>query len=51
MAEQLKAEILLQVPFKETYISAIGPIVGASVGPGTIIAFCHGKEVTIEGKE
>lgn len=51
VAEQLKAEILLQVPFKETHISTIGPIVGASVGPGTIIAFCHGKEVTIEGKE
>ena len=51
VAEQLKAEILLQVPFKETHISTIGPIVGASVGPGTIIAFCHGKEVTVEGKE
>ena len=51
VAEQLKAEILALVPFKETHISTIGPIVGASVGPGTIIAFCHGKEVTIEGKE
>jgi hypothetical protein len=37
--------------FKEVKIGTIGPIVGASVGPGTIIAFCFGKEVTIEGKE
>lgn len=51
VAEQLKEEILKLVPFKETFIDTIGPIVGASVGPGTIIAFCHGKEVTIEGKE
>lgn len=51
VAELLKEEILKLVPFKETHISTIGPIVGASVGPGTIIAFCHGKEVTIEGKE
>ena len=50
-AEQLKEEILKAAPFQEVHISTIGPIVGASVGPGTIIAFCHGKEVTIEGKE
>lgn len=50
-AQQLKEEILKLAPFGEVYIDVIGPIVGASVGPGTIIAFCYGKEVMIEGKE
>ena len=47
----LKEEILKRAPFKNVVISTIGPIVGASVGPGTVIAFCHGTEVTIEGNE
>ena len=50
-AELLKAEILNIAPFKEVVMGIIGPIVGASVGPGTIIAFCFGNEVTIEGRE
>ena len=45
----LKDEILAKVPFKDCYINVIAPIVGASVGPGTIIAFCLGEEVTVEG--
>ena len=49
--ELLKEEILKRAPFKNIMISTIGPIVGASVGPGTIIAFCYGTEVTIEGNE
>ncbi len=49
--EQLRDEILKLAPFAGVHIDVIGPIVGASVGPGTIIAFCYGKEVTIEGKE
>lgn len=49
--EALKEEILKRAPFKNVVISVIGPIVGASVGPGTVIAFCYGKEVTIEGNE
>ncbi len=49
--ELLRDEILNVVPFKKVYIDVIGPIVGASVGPGTVISFCKGKEVTIEGKE
>ena len=32
-------------------ISTIAPIVGASVGPGTIIGFTYGTEVMIEGNE
>lgn len=31
------------------YTSAIGPIVGASVGPNTLGVFGFGKEVTFEG--
>ena len=48
-AEQLRDEILKVAPFKDSYINYIAPIVGASVGPGTIIAFGFGKEVTVEG--
>lgn len=47
----LKEEILKIAPFKKVTISTIGPIVGASVGPGTVIAFCFGKEVLIEGND
>ena len=50
-AQLLKEEILKIAPFKNVIISTIGPIVGASVGPGTVIAFCRGKEVLIEGNE
>ena len=47
----IKEEVLKRAPFKNVVFSVIGPIVGASVGPGTVIAFCYGKEVTIEGNE
>lgn len=50
-AELLKNEILKLAPFRKVTVSIIGPIVGASVGPGTVIAFCHGTEVMIEGNE
>ncbi len=50
-AELVKAEILARAPFKNVVTGLIGPIVGSSVGPGTVIAFCFGKEVLIEGKE
>ncbi len=50
-AEALRDEILKAAPFKEVQMGVIGPIVGASVGPGTVIAFCYGKEVLIEGNE
>ncbi|MBQ3229526.1 MAG: DegV family protein [Clostridia bacterium] len=48
-AELLRDEIMALCPFKEVYFNYIAPIVGASVGPGTTIAYCVGKEVTIEG--
>lgn len=50
-AESLKDAILQIAPFTDVQIGVIGPIVGASVGPGTVIAFCRGKEVMIEGEE
>ena len=49
--ELLRDEILKIAPFQKVTISTIGPIVGASVGPGTVISFVYGQEVTIEGKE
>ena len=33
----------------ETYIGYIGPIIGASIGPGAIALYAFGKEVTFEG--
>ena len=50
-AETLRDAILSIAPFQNVVMGAIGPIVGASVGPGTVIMFCHGKEVLIEGNE
>lgn len=49
--ELLKEEILKRAPFKKVITNTVGPIVGASVGPGTLITFCMGSEVTIEGNE
>lgn len=50
-AEILRDKILEIVPFKNVIIGTIGPIVGSCVGPGTLITFCYGKEVTITGSE
>jgi DegV family protein with EDD domain len=47
----LRDEILKLADFKEVILGYIGPIVGASVGPGTVIGFVFGNEVTIEGNE
>jgi len=48
-AEKLRDEVLKIANFKNVIIGTIGPIVGSCVGPGTIISFCFGKEVTIIG--
>ncbi len=47
----LRDEIAKLADFKEVIIGYIGPIVGASVGPGTYGAYLLGEEVTIEGNE
>ena len=48
---KLRDVILSIAPFENVVIDVIRPIVGASVGPGTVIAFCFGTEVTVEGNE
>lgn len=50
-AELLKQEILKVCKPKEIYIGLIGPIVGGSVGPGTVSAYFYGKEVTANAPE
>ncbi len=50
VAIQVKDMIMAEVPFKGFHIDYITPIVGSCVGPGTIIAFCYGTEVTIKGE-
>ena len=50
-AEALRDAVLAEVPFKDSYINFIGPIVGASVGPGTISAYIIGEEITVMGGE
>ena len=50
-AEALRDEILNRASFKNVIFGNIGPIVGASVGPGMVASFCYGKEVMIEGNE
>ena len=46
-AEFVRDEILKLAPGVKTYIGPIGPIVGASTGPGTIGVYVFGKEVTV----
>lgn len=48
---KLRDVILSIAPFENVVIDVIRPIVGASVGPGTVIAFCFGTEVMVEGNE
>lgn len=50
-AEALKNAILSVHPFPKVVVGTVCPIVGASVGPGTAVAFILGKEVTIEGND
>lgn len=46
----VKEEIMKLVPVKDVYIDYIGPIVGSSVGPGTVDVYFVGNEVTIKGE-
>lgn len=47
---KIKERIEKEIPCKGIVIDYIGPIVGATVGPGTIILYFVGKEVTIVGE-
>lgn len=50
-AEAVKNAISSRHSFNKVITGVIGPIVGASVGPGMVGAFVFGKEVTIEGND
>ena len=49
-AAALKELILAKIKCKDVVYGYIGPIVGASVGPGTVAAYFIGNEVTIVGE-
>jgi len=52
LIEKLKAEVMKVVPADvEVYTGYIGPIVGASVGPGTVAVYFYGNEITDNKKE
>ena len=48
-AEELKAMVKEAIPCKDVYTFIIGPIIGASCGPDTIVLYAWGKEVTFAG--
>jgi len=48
-AYALRDRILAKVPFKGCFVTPLGPILGASCGPKTLIAFHYGKTVTLLG--
>ena len=52
-ANELKSMLLEKLPDIEDLITInyIGPIVGASVGPGTVAIYCMGKEVTFDSSK
>jgi DegV family protein with EDD domain len=50
-ANAIRDAVLSRRSFDKVITGTIGPIVGASVGPGMVGAFLYGKEVTIEGND
>ena len=49
-AEFCKAELLKRVKPKAVHLGILGPIIGASTGPGTIAVYSFGEKVTAVGK-
>ncbi len=49
--EELKTLIKAEIPCKEIYVSYIGPIIGASIGPDAVALIGFGQEVTFRGAE
>ena len=49
-ATQMKNTILSEIKCKDVYVNYIGPIVGASAGPGTVAVYFVGKKVEIIGE-
>ena len=48
-AEKLKQTVLENIPVKDVFVSYIGPIIGASIGPDALALFGFGQEVTFRG--
>ena len=48
-AKKMEEMVKAALPEVDTYITYIGPIIGASIGPGAVGVFAFGKEVTAEG--
>ena len=46
--ETLRTMILQEIPCKDVYVSYIGPIIGASIGPDAVAMFAFGKENTFK---
>ncbi|MCQ2797374.1 MAG: DegV family protein [Bacilli bacterium] len=46
-ANMLKEAILAKVKVKGIYTGIIGPIIGASVGPGTVVTYFKGKKLAL----
>ena len=49
-AEITKAQLLRRLPNAKIYRGNIGPIIGASTGPGTVAVYVYGKPVTACGE-
>lgn len=49
--EMLKSLILREIPCRDVYVSYIGPIIGATVGPDTMAVLAFGDEVTFRAAE
>lgn len=52
-AEELKTLVKERMPEEgvEVITAGIGPIIGATTGPGTLAVYCYGKEVTYRASE
>mgnify|MGYP001117081206 CR=1 FL=1 len=48
-AEEVKKEIVEKIAPKAVHFDYIGPIIGASVGPGTVMLSAWGKKVDYVG--
>lgn len=46
-AAKLEALVREQIPCKDIYVNYMGPIIGASVGPGAVAVFGFGKKVEV----
>jgi DegV family protein with EDD domain len=49
-ANYIKDAVMKRVKFKDAFVTNLGPILGASCGPKTLIAFNFGKKVTLLGE-